>query len=146
MNENEKRRHQSKVESYSHFVWATYQRQKVLTGEWEEAAHRCMRAEAARLGCKILALDGMPDHVHVVVRLHASVSCSKFANQVKGVSSALLNDLCSEETEIFRWQSGYASFSLSRSHLNRVVAYVDNQKIHHSNQDLWPEWEEVEET
>jgi putative transposase len=97
-----------------------------------------------RLGCDILALNGMPDHVHVVVKLHASVSYSQFANQIKGVSSALLNDLREENTEIFRWQSGYASFSLSRSHLSRVVAYVDNQKKHHANQKIWPEWEEVE--
>lgn len=86
----------------------------------------------------------MPDHVHVVARLHASVSCSQFANQVKGVSSALLNDLRTKGSELFRWQSGYASFSLSRSHLSRVIAYVDNQKTHHADQKTWPEWEEVE--
>jgi putative transposase len=139
-----KSRHQSKVESFSHFVWATKHRQPLLVGEWEQATYRCIRAEVARLGGEVLALNGMPDHVHLLVRLPATVSIAQFANQIKGVSSALLNDLRAESDELFRWQGGYACFSLSRSHLSRVIAYIDNQKHHHASDKVWPEWEEVE--
>jgi REP element-mobilizing transposase RayT len=86
----------------------------------------------------------MPDHVHLLIRLPATVSLAQVANQVKGVSSALLNDLRESGSEVFRWQSGYACFTLSRSHLSRVTAYIDNQKRHHANNKTWPEWEEVE--
>nr|WP_309689133.1 IS200/IS605 family transposase [Armatimonas sp.] len=146
MKVNRTSRHQSKVESFSHFVWATQYRRALLVGEWEEAAHRCIRAEVMKLGGEVLALNGMPDHVHLLVRLPATVSIAQFANQIKGVSSALLNDLRAENTELFRWQGGYACFSLSRSHLSRVMAYIDNQKHHHANDRIWPEWEEVGKT
>ena len=124
VNIKERSRHQSKVENFFHLVWATRWRQQHLSGEWERAAHRCLRAEASKLG--------------------ATISVAQFVNQIKGTSSALLNDLRDESDDVFRWQGGYACFSLSRSHLSRVVAYVDGQKLHHAHDKTWPQWEETE--
>ena len=136
-----RRRPQSHVENYHHFVWATHRRQPLLSPDWERAVYRCIQAEVTQLQSKVLALNGMPDHVHLVVRLHSTVTCARLANQVKGVSSRLLNTLRDEFSEPFRWQDGYACFSLSRSHLPRVIAYVEGQKGHHANDKTWPQWE-----
>jgi len=138
------RRPQSKVENFFHLVWATHRRQPLLVPEWEAIAFRCIQSEVQRLQSTVLALNGMPDHVHLVVRLHATVSCAHLANQVKGVSAALLNDSRQAGSEHFQWQAGYASFTLSRSHLTRVIAYVERQKEHHTQGSLWVEWEQTE--
>lgn len=45
--------------------------------------------------------------------------------------------------ERFKWQGAYGAFTISRDHLDVVKAYVLRQKEHHSQSDLWPDWEEV---
>jgi REP element-mobilizing transposase RayT len=143
--EKEGQRRRSKVEVYLHLVWATEGRVDRVTPDWEGPVYRCIRAEAARLRCSVLALNGMPDHVHLAVRTAGIVSPADLAKQVKGVSSALLNDLRPEFSELFRWQPGYACFSLGRNQIAAVVAYVDHQKQHHGAGTLWPAWEETDE-
>ena len=131
----------SKLELFVHLVWATKRRAERLTEDWERAAYRCMNLEANRLNCKVLAIGGMPDHVHVVLQLASTVSVAQVVKPMKGVSSALLNDMRGEFTEPFAWQDGYAGFSLSKPHLRTVMAYVRNQKRRHATGQVWPFWE-----
>ena len=66
--------HQSKVEVYIHFVWATLGRAALLEGPLQRTVHRTIRSKAEDLGCIVLAIGGMPDHVHVVLRTPSTVS------------------------------------------------------------------------
>ena len=137
-------RRQSKVEVHYHLVWATKNRQHWLEGAKERLVYSVIRQEAEEVGCVVLALNGMPDHVHLVVRTRSMVSPAALAKQVKGVSSTCLNEARLLGDTLFRWQDGYACFSLSRSHVARVVAYVERQKEHHKAHALWAEWEETD--
>ncbi|MBV9470626.1 MAG: IS200/IS605 family transposase [Abitibacteriaceae bacterium] len=133
----------SKAEVYLHLVWSTAHRKQWLTPEIEREVHRCIQHEACRLGCVVLGLNGMPDHVHLVVQVPTTVSIAHLVKQIKGVSSTFINDHLEVE-ELFRWQEHYAVFSLSRSHLNRVVAYVKHQKQQHAVGRVWAAWEETD--
>jgi putative transposase len=135
----------NKAEIYLHFVWATRLREPWITPEIERAVHRCIDGEAQRLGCSVLALNGMPDHVHLLVMVATRLSAAELMKQVKGVSSRFVNDALPGQ-EGFRWQEGYGVFSVSRSHVQRVVGYIQNQKQHHESGTLWPEWEQTDET
>jgi REP element-mobilizing transposase RayT len=134
----------SKVEFYAHLVWTTRQRAPLLTPEFERRVHRCIQSEAERLDCIVLAVNGMPDHVHLVVRMPSKLAVARLAQAVKGNSSRFANDALGFGGA-FDWQQNYAAFSVSRSHLKRVVAYVRRQKEHHAAGRLWSEWEETEE-
>lgn len=134
----------SKVEIYLHLVWATRGREPWLTGTTLRAAHRCIQSEAQELGCDVLALGGMPDHVHLLAKVPSSVSAAALAKQVKGVSSRLVSERVAPGSG-FGWQEGYGVFSVSRSHVKRVKAYVLNQEAHHATGHTWPEWEETDE-
>ncbi len=134
----------SKAEIYLHFVWATHQRQPLVTPEVEAALYGCLVGEAQRLGCDVLAIGGMPDHVHVAVQMPTRVSAAQLMQRMKGVSSAYARrELLPDQP--FGWQDNYAVFSLSRPHRRRVVAYIRGQKQHHAAGTLWPEWEETDE-
>jgi len=135
----------NKSEVYLHLVWATSARQPLLTPEIEHAVHRCIEHEARKLGCDVLAIDGMPDHVHMAVKLPTKLSIALLMKQAKGISSALANDLGNHEV-LFRWQEGYGVLSVSRSHLPKVIAYIENQKRHHAAGKVWSEWEQTEES
>ena len=135
---------QSKVEIYLHLVWTTRLREPLVTSEIERPVYRCISQETGRLGCTVLALNGMPDHVHLLVRVPSRTSVAELARQVKGVSSRFVNEQLPGH-EGFRWQEGYGAFSVSRSHVDRVKTYVERQKLRHGTGELWPEWEECDE-
>jgi REP element-mobilizing transposase RayT len=87
-------------------------------------------------------MGGMPDHVHLLLQIPATIAVADIARMVKGVSSTLAR----KELEThFKWQNNYAAFSISRSYINRVVAYIANQEQHHTSGTVWKEWEETDE-
>ena len=88
----------------------------------------------------MLALNGMPEHVHLVARLTATVSIANVMKQVKGASSHFVNHELQAEPH-FRWQDGYGAFTVCRNDLDAVIAYVKGQKQHHGAGSLWPAWE-----
>jgi len=122
----------SKSEIYLHFVWATHSRQPLISPEIEREVYRCIQMEAQSMGCDVLALNGTPDHVHLFVKMPTKLAPAQIAQQVKGVSTAFVRDQL-KPVQRFGWQDGYGVFSISRSHLKRVVKYVDNQKQHHAS-------------
>lgn len=109
-----------------------------------EAVREAIEQEACSLGCQVIALDGTEDHAHLLVRIPGRVSAAQLAKQMKGNASHALNRLIPIGDE-FRWQEGYGAFSVSRSHVARVRAYIESQRERHARGDLWPEWEEVDE-
>ena len=127
----------SNLEYYLHLVWATYRREPLLIGKTEALIYACIRAEAGRMNCAIHALDGLADHVHLVVEPPGTLAPSHIVQRVKGVSSRLAD----AEGIAFRWQTGYGGFSLSRPHLKAAVPYVQQQKQRHTDRDIWPGWE-----
>ena len=134
----------SKVEVYLHMVWTTYRRAAFLSGALEEQVHSVIGKEAAYLGCKVYAVNGMSNHIHLVIRLHPTVSISKLAQRVKGGSSRFINEHFAVD-EPFRWQERYGCFSFDASDLKTVVEYVRNQKQHHRTETVEPDWEQTEE-
>ena len=86
----------------------------------------------------------MPDHIHLVVQMPAKCSPAQLMQRVKGRSSAWARQHLVSGA-FFGWQDGYGVFSFSRSHRQRVIAYVTNQKRHHAAGKLWPEWEQAGE-
>jgi len=134
------KRRRSHTEVYVHCIWATRRRTPFVVPTLERRVHRCIQSQARTLGCTVLALNGMPDHIHLLVRVPPTLTTVHLIQQVKGASSRLMNEVCTL-TEAIYWQEGYSAFSISRSHLARVVAYIKAQKQRHTDGDLWEEWE-----
>ena len=126
---------------YVHCVWGTWDRQPLITPAVERRLHRCIAAEAIKLGCFVLALNGVADHVHLLVMLPSTVTIAELLKQVKGVSSNFANDHLFPNRR-FKWEGGYGAFSVSRWDVEKIMGYVRKQKTHHSQNDLWPDYEE----
>jgi REP element-mobilizing transposase RayT len=130
----------NKLALFLHLVWGTWDRLPMLTPEIERAVHRCLAAELQDMKAQVLALNGMPEHVHVVVRLPATVAIADLVKQIKGASSRFVNAELRPENQ-FKWQGSYGAFTVGQGELDRVVAYVRRQKEHHAEGGLWPEFE-----
>lgn len=137
-------RSHSKSEIYIHLVWATRRRRPVVLHDIERAAWRCIEGEAKSLGCSVLAVNGMPDHVHLLVMLPSSLAPDDLVQRVKEGSARHIGANLLGDPD-FSWDDGYGIFSVSRSHVKRVMAYVLEQRRHHEMNALWTEWEETDE-
>ena len=131
----------NKLALYVHLVWATWDRLPLIMPHMERRLYRCMEHEAQQAGCTVLALNGIVDHVHLVVSLPSTVTIAGLVKQVKGVSSHFANAVLSPDRQ-FKWQGGYGAFTISRWDVDKVVQYVKRQKEHHAGDDLWVECEE----
>ena len=137
-------RSHSRSELYLHLVWATRGREPLLTPQLERSAWKTIETEAKHLGCSVLAVCGMPDHVHLLVMMPPSLAVDDVADRVKEASARQI-DTAHPAADGFGWSEGYGVFSVSRSHVKRVMAYVLEQKKHHHLNAIWPEWEETDE-
>ncbi len=125
---------------YVHCVWATWDRLPLLTPAVELAAFAAIRAKCHELNCEPLAIGGMPDHVHLLVRLHTTTSVSNLVKEVKGASSHLVTHQVTPQ-DFFKWQGAYGAFTLGKPDVPAVQAYIERQTEHHAQNDLWDEWE-----
>jgi REP element-mobilizing transposase RayT len=82
--------------------------------------------------CKstMLSIYCNPDHTHILVGLHPSVSVSELVGKIKSNSSRFYHENL-EKNHFFEWQSGFGVFSNSLSQINQVCNYIKNQKEHH---------------
>ncbi len=87
------------------------------------------RRGAAELRAEVIALNGMEDHVHLVVRLNATLSAAALAKQVKGSSSHLVRQILGREE--FKWQEGYGAFTISPWDVFKVREYVRRRQQEH---------------
>lgn len=88
---------------------------------------------------KVYAIYCNPDHTHILVGLHPTISVSKLIEQVKSGSSNWLNEK-KYNVGKFSWQDGFGAFTYSKSHIDKVVKYILNQSEHHKKQSFREEY------
>ena len=116
---------------FYHLVWSTKNRQPFLTPSVEPIIFGFLRSKAIALGGVAFAINGMLDHVHVIVSIPPRIAVADFVGQIKGVASARFNkgDFAEER---FEWQADYGAFSFDGKRLPYLIAYVEKQKEHHA--------------
>jgi REP element-mobilizing transposase RayT len=102
----------------------------LLTPDVEPVIYEFLREQAESLEAKVFALNGVEDHVHMVVAIPPKIAVARFIGQVKAVASLQFNRLGLGRS--FFWQEEYGVFSLSRQQLPACIAYVNRQKKHHA--------------
>jgi putative transposase len=89
----------------------------------------------------MLAINGMPDHIHFFIGLRPSCCISDLVREVKKASNDFINGSNFSKHK-FSWQEGYGAFSYSHSQLDKVIAYVMKQKEHHRKKTFREEYTE----
>jgi len=118
------------MQLYVHMVWGTWDRLPLLVGGVKDAAYACIRAKCKELGAKVIELGGVADHVHLLVELPTTRCIADLAKEAKGSSSHLVNHEV-QSAGAFKWQGGYAAFTVSKSLGPTVREYIRNQEEHH---------------
>ena len=120
---------QSLAQIYLHVVFSTKGREDWIGDDCAVDLHSYLAATGDALGCPVLAVGGMPDHVHLLLRLGRGMTISDLMKGLKVESSKWMKR--KGGVDEFSWQTGYGVFSVSASQVTKVKEYVLNQEKHH---------------
>src|SRR5438105_7646781 len=112
MDTGDTRMRKNKIRVYVHFVWATWDRLPIIRPEFERELYRYISTVCRDDKCDVLALNGMEDHVHLLVSLAPTISMAGLMKDVKGGSSRFVSEELAPG-EWFQWQGHYGAFSVS---------------------------------
>ncbi len=132
--------YQTRAAVFVHCVWATWDRLPLLTSEIESRVHHAIGAKVVELGAEVIALGGIEDHLHLLVRLPPALALAELVRQAKGASAHLVTHELTPG-EAFKWQGGYAAFSVSPRHVREVSDYIARQREHHASNSRAVQWE-----
>lgn len=130
----------NKLVIYLHLVWGTWDREPRIEPWLEHTLHERIAMEAEGQGCTVLALNGVADHVHLLVALPSTVEIARLMQQLKGATSRYLNRRY-RLTPRFRWEDVYGAFSVSRWDVDMIAGYIAKQKRHHADNSTLPPFE-----
>jgi putative transposase len=111
-------------------IFAVKKRTGLIQKEWKDELYKYITGIIQTHDHKLLAINGMPDHLHVFFGMRPNQSLSDLIQDVKGGSSKWINEKKFIKNK-FEWQEGYGAFSYSKSQVSKVIAYVQNQEVHH---------------
>ena len=114
----------------THIVFSTKDRLPMITSDMKPRLWAYMNGIISNIGGKAVAINGMADHVHLLVLLPPTIGIAEALRALKANSSKWIHENWQEQSK-FAWQSGYAAFSVSRSNIEDIVRYIDNQEEHH---------------
>jgi REP element-mobilizing transposase RayT len=115
-----------------HVVFSTKAREPMINQGIRDELYRYIGGIVKGEGGVLIQIGGMPDHMHIVLKLKPIHKLSDIMQKVKGNSSKWIN----EQDRLvgrFGWQDGYGAFTVSESQVPVVVRYVKEQEKHHSN-------------
>ena len=124
---------------YLQFVFAVQNRQCLIAKENKEELHKYITGLVQNRKAKMLAVNCMPDHIHLFVGFKPSILISDFVKEIKVESNEFINSK-NWVRQKFSWQDGYGVFSYSHSHVDPVVKYVLNQEVHHQRKTFKQEY------
>jgi REP element-mobilizing transposase RayT len=114
----------------SHVVFSTKGREPMITADLKDRLHAYTGGILRSLKCVPIEIGGMPDHIHILTRLHPTVALAKSLQVGKAKSSGWMSDQIGRPRS-FGWQNGYGAFSVSEQNVEKVRRYIVNQEEHH---------------
>jgi REP element-mobilizing transposase RayT len=127
---------------YIQTVFAAKHRQALILPEWEERLYQFTTGIVQKRGHKMLAIGGMPDHIHIFIGLKPAQALSDLIRDIKKATNDFILENRFSKFK-FDWQAGYGAFSYSRTHRDAVCKYVLNQKEHHRGRTFEEEFDKI---
>ena len=120
-------------------VFSVQNRYCVIQNKWEEELYKYITGIIQNQGHKVLAINGMPDHIHIFFGMRPVQALSSLMQDIKGNSSKWINQKRLIKGR-FSWQEGFGAFSYSKSQVPQVIKYIRNQKEHHKTNTFTEEY------
>ncbi|MFN4254004.1 MAG: IS200/IS605 family transposase [Saprospiraceae bacterium] len=124
---------------YVQVVFTPKGRENLILQSFEERLYQYITGIVQNEGQKMIAINGMPDHVHLFIGFKPTIAIAELVQKVKASSSKFINEQKWLSGK-FVWQEGYGAFTYAHSQLDAVAKYVMNQKEHHQRKTFEEEY------
>ncbi|HSH96167.1 MAG TPA: IS200/IS605 family transposase, partial [Roseimicrobium sp.] len=124
---------------YIHVVFAVEGRQCLIRPDHNDELQKYITGIVTAKKHKLIAINNMPDHLHMLIGLRPDAALSDLVRDVKAGSSKFINDKRWMAGR-FSWQEGFGAFSHARSQLDTVIRYIQNQQKHHVRKSFRDEY------
>ena len=127
---------------YIQIVFTVKNRKGLIDFSWEDQLYKYITGIITNKGQKLLAINGMPDHIHIFIGMKPSCCLVDLVREIKKSTNLWIKEMAFTKFK-FEWQSGYGAFSYSQTSVNKVIAYIQNQKRHHQKKSFKKEYKKL---
>lgn len=124
---------------YIQTVFAVSGRMSLITKDYKEELYKYITGIVRNKGQKLLQINGMADHLHILIGLRPAMAIAELVRDVKSDSSDWINRKKLARGK-FAWQEGYGAFSYGHSQLDMIIRYIQNQERHHQRRSFKDEY------
>src|SRR3989442_951378 len=124
---------------YIQTVFAVSNRESLIKQEFKEEIYKYITGIVRNNGQKLISINGMSDHVHILIGLKPAMALADLVRDIKADSSNFIN----RKRWVlgrFSWQEGYGAFSYGHSQLDTIIGYIRNQERHHHRRTFKDEY------
>ena len=120
-------------------MFAVSGRENLISKEWKDELYKYITGIVKKNGQKLLAINGVADHIHILLNIKPNIALSELVRDIKANSSRWINGKRLVKGK-FQWQEGFGAFSYSISQLDEIIGYIQNQETHHADTDFKKEY------
>jgi REP element-mobilizing transposase RayT len=124
---------------YFHVVFAVKGRENLIAEKWKEELYKYITGIIKNKNQKLIAINGMPDHIHLLVGMKSDSNLSDLIRDVKANASKFINEKKYVAGK-FEWQTGFGAFTLGHSQLDAIINYIKTQEEHHKAKSFREEY------
>jgi len=125
---------------FVHAIWSVRGREALLSKAVRRVLFAHVQKEGAEKAIRIVAIDGVEDHIHCLVQLMPSQNLLQVVKSVRSFSAAWLNETRLLNVE-FAWEEDYYAYSVSPSGIRQVIDFIGKQEEYHKTKTLDSELE-----
>lgn len=120
-------------------MFAVNGRLSLVRPEFKEDLYKYITGIVRNNGQKLISINGMSDHIHILIGLKPAMALADLVRDSKADSSNFINKNRWVRGK-FSWQEGYGAFSYGHSQLDTIIRYIQNQEKHHKKRSFKHEY------
>jgi len=124
---------------YYHIVFAVQGRENFVSKDWKDELYKYITGIITNKNQKLMIINGMPNHVHIMLSTKPDCNLSDLIRDVKSSSLKWVNNKKFVKTK-FSWQEGFGGFTVSKSGVDKLYKYIQNQEKHHAKKTFRQEY------
>ncbi len=124
---------------YYHIVFAVKGRSNLISNKWKDELYKYITGIIRNENQKLLIINGMPDHIHILLGTQPKCNLSHLVRDIKANSSKWINDKKFVMGK-FEWQTGFGAFTVGQSQLPTLINYIERQEEHHKSSSFKEEY------
>lgn len=124
---------------YIQTVFAVSSRESLIIPAFKEDLYKYITGIVRNQGQKLISINGMPDHIHILIGLKPAMALAELVREIKADSTNYINENRWVHGR-FNWQEGYGAFSYGHSQLGTIIRYIQNQEKHHQKRTFKSEY------